>query len=213
MPTVRRVVTGLIVMTSLIALAGCSGTDLAVPRPDTIPIPTFETKPDDLARSPQLLALVGRDTAGIPVNGDPAAVGLLTQALQTLQASADKPTELTRVAIDDEFVDFTYEQGGITGRSVTASYRAGEDLTVSDPAYVTDPTFAIASIDSSVPAAVVAAIAAHVPDASVTRVELSATSSYGFGLVWNFDVEDGRGQLATVFADLDGSIVAVDESD
>ena len=44
----------------------------------------------------------------------------------------------------------------------------------------------------------------------MTNLDFEPPLSYGFGLGWNVEVEDARGSLATVFADPDGSIVAVD---
>jgi hypothetical protein len=194
------------------ALVGCSGTTVHVPAPGAIAIPTFQTLPDDPSRSPQLDALEARDTAGLELDDESAAAGLLPTALAALVASADAPTKLSRLSIYADSVDFTYEQSGINGRSVTAVYRPGEEMYFGTPTYDDSPTYAIDVIDPDVPAKLVTAIESRVPNGKVTNIDLDVSSSYGFGLVWNVEVADARGSLATVFADLDGAIVAVDLS-
>ena len=198
----------------MLAVAGCAGsTTVDVPGPGAIAIPTFQTVPSDLSQSPQLHALQPRDTAGIDVTEDGAAVDLLPAAIAALAASDDAPRQLSRVAIYSDSVDFTYEQNGIKGRSVSAIYRPGDEMYFSTPSFDDSPTFAIESIDAQVPARLVDAIEQHVPNGRVTRIDLNLSSSYGFGLVWNIEVSDARGTLATVFAELDGAIVAVEEDD
>lgn len=203
----RLVASGIVAGVMLVA---CSGTTVRVPAPDAFPIPTFQTVPDDLSNSPQLRALQPRDTAGLQLDDDTAAAHLLPAALAALRASADAPTKLSRLAIYADSVDFTYEQNGINGRSVSAVYRAGEEIYFGTPTYDDSPTYSIDVIDPDVPAALIVAIERQVPNGKVTNVDLNVSSSYGFGLVWNIDVADARGSLATVFADLDGAIVAVD---
>ena len=195
-----------------VLLCGCAGsTTVHMPRPGAIAIPTFQTVPSDLSQSPQLRALQPRDTAGIDVTEDGAAVDLLPAAMAALAASDDAPRQLSRVAIYSESVDFTYEQNGINGRSVSAIYRPGDEMYFSAPSFDDSPTFAIDAIDVQVPARLVDAIEQHVPNGAVTRLDLNLSSSYGFGLVWNIEVSDARGTLATVFAELDGAIIAVEE--
>jgi len=192
-------------------LGACSDTPVHVPAAGAFPIPTFQTVPADLSRSPQLQALQPRDTAGIEFAGDGAAVDLLPAAIAALAASDDSPQQVSRIAIYADSVDFTYEQNGINGRSVSAIYRPGDEMYFSDPRFDDSATFAIDAIDAGVPAKVVAAIEQRVQNGKVTRVDLNVSSSYGFGLVWNIEVTDARGTLATVFADLDGAIVAVEQ--
>jgi len=193
-------------------LGACSDTTVHAPAPGAIPIPTFQTVPDDLSRSPQLQALQPRDTAGIQFDDDGAAADLLPAALAALGASDDAPKKLSRIAIYAESVDFTYEQNGINGRSVSAIYRPGEEMYFGDPTFDDSPTFAIDAVDPHVPAKLLDAIEQHVPNGKVTNIDLNVSSSYGFGLAWNIEVSDARGTLATVFADLDGAIIAVEES-
>jgi hypothetical protein len=200
-------------MTAAALLGACSDTTVHIPAANAIPIPTFQTVPDDLSRSTQLQALQARDTAGIEFEGEGVAVDLLPAAIAALEASDDAPRNLSRLAIYAESVDFAYEQNGINGRSVNAIYRSGEEMYFSDPSFDDSDTFAIDLIDPGVPANLVTAIEEHVPNGLVTRIDLNVSSSYGFGLVWNIEVTDARGTLATVFAELDGAIVAVEEND
>lgn len=205
----------IICLAAITSLAACSGgRTVRVPGAGEITPPTLHTVPTDLSRSPQLAALVPRDTAGLAPTSNRADATLLAAALSALHTSSDAPSRLSRLSIYDDSIYFSYEQGGVAGRSVSATYRPTDDtpLHVSDPAFSDDPTYSLSSIDASVPAAVAAAIEARVPNAVVSSIDLEPGRSYGFGLVWNFGVEDARGSLASVFADLDGAIVAVDES-
>ena len=199
-------------MIAATVLIGCSGTAVHMPDAGAIPIPTLQTLPSDLSRSPQLRALQPRDTAGLEISSESAAAELLPAALTALRASADAPTKLSRLAIYSDSVDFTYEQNGINGRSVSAVYRPGQEMNFATPTYDDSATFEIDAIEPKVPAALVEAIERQVPNGKVTNLDLNVSSSYGFGLVWNIDVEDARGSLANVFATLDGAIVAVDMS-
>lgn len=202
---------GVIVMTT-IGLTACGGKEVSVPAAGAIPIPTLQTVPSDLSRARELRALVPRETAGIAPSSAPAAVDSLPGALAALRASADKPTQLTRVYIYGDTVIFDYEKDGVRGRSVSAVYRAGDNLIVSDPSFDVQVTFPLDSVDPSVLPGLVKGILARVPDAVVANVALDAAQSGGFGLVWNIQVDDARGSLATVYADLDGTVVAVDEA-
>ena len=210
MPVVRRVATFVIVTT--LGLTACGGKEVFVPDAGAIPIPTLQTAPSDPARAPQLQALVPRETAGIAPSSTPAPVGALPGALAALDASADHPSELTRIYIYGDTVIFDYDKDGVHGRSVSAVYRAGDDLIVSDPTFDDAVSFPLASVDPSVLPALVKGIVARVPNAVVANVTLDVAQSYGFGLVWNIEVDDARGSLARVYADLDGTVVAVDEA-
>ncbi|MCU1397641.1 MAG: hypothetical protein JWN62_750 [Acidimicrobiales bacterium] len=201
-----------VIVITTITLTSCGGRELFVPDAGAIPIPTLQTPPSDLSRAPQLQALVPRETAGIAPSSAPAAVDALPGAIAALHASADDPTELTRVYINGDTVIFDYEKDGVNGRSVSAVYRAGDDLIVSDPSFDDQVTFPLASIDPSVLPELVTGILARVPEAVVANVSLDVARSSGFGLVWNIEVDDARGSLATVYADLDGTVVAVDEA-
>lgn len=186
---------------------------MSLPEVGQIVVPTFVTLPADLSRSPQLDALTARDTADLPPPLEEVAdPSLLPAALAALRAMPDAPTLLTGLSIYNDRVYFSYEDRGISGRSVTVIYRGPDDVYVADPTYNDEPTFAVDLVDDAVPAALVDALAKRVPNAIVSSIDLGVSGSYGFRLVWNLRLEDARGSSATVFADLDGAIIAVDES-
>jgi hypothetical protein len=191
-------------------LTACSATVVHVPAPGAVPIPTLQTLPTDLSRSPQLAALVPRDTAGLQLDRPSAAGGLLAAALVALEALPDSPTKLSRLTIYADSINFTYEQNGINGRSVSAVYFGPDDLSVSEPTYDDSATYPVVEVDPTVPVALISAIEQQVPNGKATSVDLNVSLSYGYGLVWRIDVEDARGSLGTVYADLDGAIVGVD---
>ena len=194
-------------------LPACSGDrQVSVPTAGDIAQPTFRSQPEDLADSPQLEALIERDTAGLDATSESARGDLLPEALAALQALDDAPKVVSRLSIYNDSVYFTFLDGGRTGRSVTAVYRSPDDFYISDPSYDDSPTFPIGLVQPEVAQRLIDAIEQRFPQARVTSLDLEPPLSYDFGLVWYVDVEDARGSLATVFADLDGSIVAVDMS-
>jgi hypothetical protein len=202
-----------IVALVVVALAGCGGgRTVEVPGADAFTAPTFQTVPDDLADSPQLDALIPRDTAGLEPTSESARGGLLPEALDALLALDPAPTALTRLSIYSDSVYFTYLDRGIAGRSVSAVYRAADDFYISEPSYDDSTTYPVDLVDRDVPSRLIDAIEQRFPHTRVTRVDLEPGLSYDFGLVWYLAVEDARGTLATVFADLDGAIIAVDMS-
>ncbi len=198
---------------STVSLAACGGgRDVALPRADQLAAPTFATLPADLSQSPQLVALVGRDTAGLPPTEASADGSLLTGALAALAALPNHPTRLSRLTIYSDQVYFTFEVNGIVGRQASYVYRPGETPRVSDSSFDDNATYPVSVIQPTVPAALIAAVEKAVPNAHVTTLDLEPGLSYGFGLTWYLRVEDARGTLANVFADTDGAIVAVDPS-
>jgi hypothetical protein len=84
-------------------------------------------------------------------------------------------------------------------------FHQGDTQPSSDGAYRLD------GVDVAAPGRLVAGIEGRFPSRAVTSIDLRVGLSYGFGLVWYVEVDDARGQLAIVFADPDGTIVAVDQ--
>lgn len=211
----------LVAAASMAVVAGCGngGRTVDLPSAEQAPRPGFVTRPDDLADSPQLESLVARDTAGLPATTEPAAGSLLPDAIAALAGIDNPPTALTRLSIYDDSVYFSFDENGVAGRSVTAVYRIPSDfeadqtpvLDISDPTFGDDADYPISVVDASVPAELGAALGERYPLAAVRSFDLDVSRSFGFGLVWSVDLDDARGHLATVFADLDGSIVAVDD--
>ncbi len=219
--TLRVTFTALAALITTLGAPGC-GTDgriVALPSIDQVPKPTFITRPQDLADSPQLAALVARDTAGLPPTSEPAKGSLLPEALAALAAIDSPPTRLTRLSIYADSVYFNFNEGGVAGRSVSAVYRLAyesdpdqtPDFSVSDPTFGDYAEFSIASLDPMVPGELAAALADRYPLAAARSIDLDLGLSYGFGLVWNISLDDASGTFATVYADLDGSIIAIDQ--
>jgi hypothetical protein len=202
-----------------VVLAACGGTSIGLPPADELPAPGFVTIPDDLADSAQLAALTARDTACLAPDERSVDASLLPAALALLAGIDAPPRSVTRLSMYGESIVFSFYENGVAGRSVNAVVQlpypgSGEttpSLSISEPSYADDVEFALDAIDPLVPGRIVAALAQRFPLARVTTITLDDLS-YGFGSVWNLTLDDARGPLANVYADLDGSIVAVDLS-
>ena len=196
---------------AVLALGACSDPrTIDVPAAGDIEMPTFATLPVDLADSPQLDALVPRDNAGLAPTSESADGTLLAEALAALAATDDPPTQLTRLSIYDDDVIIGYYQRGVTGLSVSASYRRGDDLYVGEPSFSEDPAFPLSAVDPDLPQRLVDAFALRFPDIAVVSVDMDVGLSYEFGLCWYLRLEDARGSFGNVFVDPDGTVIAVD---
>jgi len=203
---------GVITGAAALLLTACGASrEVHVPALGALPAPTFATLPADLGDSPQLGALVLRDTAGLDPTEDSAMASGLHDALAALAALPDPPKTLTRLTIYADSIYFSYPQDGVAGREVSAIYEPGNDLRESEPSFSEAKAYALGEVDADVPADLVAGIERRFPSLRVTELDLEVSLSYDFGLVWNIEVDDARGKLASIYADLDGAIVAVDE--
>jgi hypothetical protein len=193
-----------------LALTGCGARAVSLPDLASVTAPTLAPRPADPGDSPQLAALVARDTTGLPPNEPSAAGALLPAALDALRAEVPAANEFERISIYDDQVYFTFADPTVAGRAVSATYSSGDGLRVFTPQLSTDDTYTLDGVEPAVPARLVAGIERRFPTVHVTDLDLRRSLSYGFGLVWYVRVQDARGELATVFADLDGTVVAVD---
>ena len=182
-----------------------------MPEPAAVPRPTFLDVPDDLGESFQLAAIPVRDVAGLAPPEDGAATEWLPDALAALASIDPVPTTLSRLSVYEDSVHFSFPDPEVPGRTLGGYYRDGEGLRISEPRFDDSPTYELALVQPDVPTRIRDAIEARFPTVTVTDFELSPGLSYEFGLVWYITVADARGTLATVFADVDGAIVAVDE--
>ena len=206
-----------VLLLTLGAAACGGGTEIAMPSADLLPAPTFAAVPADLADSVQLDAIDMRDTAGLGVDIDSVDAALLAPALAKYLELPGAQPHLTRLSIYDDSVYFGFYERGISGRSVTASYQLPWDgnpdseptLNVSEPSFDEAATFSIEGMDPSVPVRLVAALAERFPAAAVESISVDNTPSSGFGAVWDLRLYDARGELAQIYADFDGAIVAV----
>ena len=218
----RTTSTRLGVLTSLAAIAlvtsACGGDPIRTPTADELPAPTFVAHPTDLADAPQLEALVIRDTAGLAPDVAPVQAVLLPDALALLATIDNPPSMITGISMYSDSVSFTFYENGVVGRSVYAFYRlpylgsneTEPKLTISEPTFADDPEFPIDAIDPAVPDRIVRAVQERFPLTAISSIYLEPSRSSGFGLAWNVSVDDARGRLATIYADLDGSIIAVE---
>jgi hypothetical protein len=195
----------------VLALSGCGARAVSLPDLATVTAPTIAPRPTDPGDSPQLAALTARDTTGLPPSQPSAAGALLPPALDALRAQVPAAHDFERISIYDDLVYFTYADPTVSGRAVSATYSSDDGLRVFEPQLSTDETYTLDGVDPAVPARLVAGIERRFPTAHVTDVDLRRGLSYDFGLVWRLQVQDARGDLAVVFADLDGTVVAVDQ--
>ena len=194
---------------------GCSADspEVVLPPAGELNEPTFRSVPDDLAESFQLGAIVERNTAGLLPTSPSANGAQLAEALQALANLPDPPAELTRLTIRADDVSFTFFENGITGRAVSGYYPDNQgEVTLGEPSFSDADAYPISVIDVDVPQRLIDAVEQRFPQTRVTSLDLDVDLSYDFGLVWYVEVDDAQGRFATIFADVDGAIVAVDQT-
>jgi hypothetical protein len=200
-----------VVVLGISALSGCGARAVNLPDLARVTPPVLASRPADPGDSPQLAALTVRDTTGLPPSQPSADGALLPPGLAALRAEVPAAHEFERISIYDDSVYFTYADPSVPGRAVSATYSTDDGLRVFEPQLSSDDTYPLDGVDPDVPARLVAGIERRFPTAHVTDVDLRRSLSYDFGLVWRLQVQDARGDLAVVFADLDGTVVAVDQ--
>jgi hypothetical protein len=183
-----------------------------VPDPDAVPAPVPPATGDDPAEALQLAAVPERDTAGLASTEASADISLLVPGLDALRTAVPDVREFDRISIYDHVLILGFRPPGAAGRSVSAGYFADGRLNVPEPSPSDEPTFTLDGVDLDAPGRLVRGIEARFPGVRVTSVDLRVGLSYDFDLVWYLQLADARGALATVFADPDGTIVAVDAS-
>jgi hypothetical protein len=119
---------------------------------------------------------------------------------------------LTRVSTYNDDVIIGYYQRGVTGLSVSASYRRDDGLYVGEPSFSEEPGFPLSAVDPELPPRLLDALAQRFPATAVVSMDMDIGLSYDFGLCWYLRLEDARGSFANVFVDPDGTVIAVDAS-
>jgi hypothetical protein len=190
-------------------LSGC-GEEASLPDPAAYPAPDPPATRVDAVEALQLEALPIRDTAGLAVTEPGADTGLLTDGLAALRAAVPDVTDYDRISVYDDVLIVGFQPPGEAGRTVSAAYFPDRRLNLGEPAPSTERTFTLDGVDVDAPGRLVRGIEARFPGVRVRSVDLRVGLSYDFGLAWYLDVEDARGGLATVFADPDGTVIAVD---
>jgi hypothetical protein len=205
-----RAVVGLAV--ACVALAGCSVRTASLSDAHSIPPPTFSPPPAAPAESRQLDVIVERDTAGL-ANDDPDADATqLAPALAAMRAAFPETELIGDIYIIDRSVYMTIADLEVPGRAISIHY--DDDLSVGEPQF-DDGTglYPIERVDPDALVALVSGLAARYPTMKVDTPRLDVGLSYGLGLAWRMDLDDVRGTLATIWADLDGTVIAVDTAE
>jgi hypothetical protein len=178
---------------------------------EAIIAPTFAAKPASPGDSPQLAALTLRDTAGLVPDAANAAADVLPEAVAAVLAERPDLTEFFGISVYDDYIHVDAADPALPGRQISGLFNIEYGLSFSE-SFNDYPVFTLDGVDLSVPAALIRGITERYPSLRVTDVVLNPLQSYELGLCWNLNVVDARGSLATVFADLDGTVIAVDMS-
>ena len=200
------------VVVAAVAFGGCSTGTASYDDARAVTAPTFAPTPATPADSPQLDALVVRDTDGLGPpgpNADPALVG---RALAAVQAEFPGTDRISDLYFDDENVWMTIVDPESTSRSRSIYWSESYGLGVGAAEFMEDDTtFPVDAIDVDAITALVNSLAERYPTLQIDTPRLSTELSYQLGLSWRADLVDARGSLAIIFADLDGTVTVVDQ--
>lgn len=190
-------------------VAGCGGgRTVSLSDADTIRPPTFaDTVPP--AESPLLDAIRLRDTGGLEPTAPSADPRLVGAALDVLAAARPDVTEITDLYFDEQNVWFGIPEPGRPNIE-TSGYFDGARVRFSEPRYSTDIGFPLELVRPEAITALVDGLRQRFPMLTVQSPRLDVALSYDLALSWRVTLHDVRGELATVWADPNGTITAVD---
>jgi len=198
-----------------LVLVGCNATTASFDDTREIEAPRFAPVPPAPAESPQLDALVLRDTAGFGAPGPNADPTLVGEALAALRAQFPRLERVSDLYFDDENVWLTIVGPNTRNLSRSVLWSRSSDLYIGEEDYVEEAeensTYPISDVDVDAITALVEGLAVRYPSVQIDLPRLDVGLSYDLGLSWRLDLVDVRGTLATIFADLDGTITAVDQ--
>jgi hypothetical protein len=197
------------------ALAGCSVGTASYDDALDIAAPTFSPTPPSPEQSPQLDALVVRDTDGLVVSEPPPNTEHLREALAAVEDEFPGIESVSDLYFDDENVWMTIRDPESPRRSRGIFWRPGDGLYVGEAEFAEDTDdapFPISAIRVDAIGALIDGLVERYPTLHVDLPRLSTSLSYELGLSWRMDLVDSRGTLATIFADLDGTVTVVDLS-
>ena len=200
-----------VIASAAFAVAGCTAT---ASYDDTlkIPAPSFAPAPAKPADSPQLDALILRDTSGLDATGPLPDASLVTAALAAVEEQFPGTDRVSDLYFDEGGVWMTMLDPDATGRE-RSIYWSDSRLWVGEAEFMEeDETFPIADLHVEAIAALLEGLAERYPTLALDTPRLSTQLSYELGLSWRVDLVDARGTLATIFADLDGTVTVVDQS-
>jgi len=116
---------------------------------------------------------------------------------------------------DDENVWLTIVEPNTRNLSRSVLWLRSSDLYIGEEDYVEEAeensTYPISDVDVDAITALVDGLAVRYPSVQIDLPRLDVGLSYDLGLSWRLDLVDVRSTLATIFADLDGTITAVDQ--
>lgn len=194
-----------------VTVVGCSTGTASYDDAVDIPAPTFASQPRSPEDSPQLDALELRDTAGLTASGPLPDPSLVTAALAAVEEQFPGIDRVSDLYFDEANVWMTILDPDGLGRE-RSIYWSADRLFVGEPEFMDeDTTFPIEAIDVDAITELVDGLADRYPTLVVDLPRLDNGLSYDLGLSWRMDLIDARGTLATIFADLDGTITVVDQ--
>ncbi len=200
------------VAAATISFTGCSTGTASYDDARSLVAPTFAPAPRSPADSPQLDALVLRDTAGLAATGPNADPTNLTRAFAALTAEFPDIDRISDLYFDDENVWLTIVDPEAPNRSRSIYWSDYSGLSVGDAEFMEEDTsFPISAVHVDAITALVDGLAERYPSLVIDMPRLSTELSYDLGLSWRLDLVDARGNLAIVFADLDGTVTVVDQ--
>ena len=195
-----------------VALVGCSTRTVSYDEAVAIDAPTFASTPSRPEQSPQLDALVLRDTAGLENSEPDANPALVGQALADLTEAFPDVERISDLYFDDANVWMTIIDPQSPSRSRSVYWSDGSGLSVGEPEFMEeDTTFALSAVNLDAITALVNGLAERYPTLQIDMPRLDTQLSYELGLSWRMELVDARGGLAIIFTDLDGTVTVVDQ--
>jgi hypothetical protein len=195
-----------------LVLAGCSTGTASYDDAVAITAPTFAPTPSDPSDSPQLDALVLRETGDLGSPGPNANPALLGAALAALEDALPGTDRISDLYFDDENVWMTIIDPDSSSRERSIYWSQSNGLSIGEAEFMEeDTTFPVSAVHPEAIAALVDGLAERYPTLQIDMPRLSAQLSYELGLSWRLDLIDARGTLATVFTDLDGTVTVLDQ--
>lgn len=191
------------------ALAGCTVRNASLDDADTIAAPSFAPLPASPIESPHLDVIVERNTAGL-VNAEPDADATqIAPALDAVRAAFPDTTLIGDLYVIGRDVHLTIADPETPGRTISMYYRDG--LSTGQPVFNDDTgLYPIEDVHPDAIVALVQGLIDRYPTMQVDLPRLDVSLSYGLGLSWRIELNDARGLRATLWADLDGRVIAVD---
>jgi hypothetical protein len=191
---------------------GCSTGTASYDDATALGAPPFAATPSRPEESPQLDALVLRDTDGLGAPGPNANPALVARALADVEAAFPGTDRISDLYFDESNVWMTIIAPQSPSRERSIYWSDGYGLSVGEPEFMEDDTtFPVSAVHPDAIDALVNGLAERYPTLQIDMPRLSTDLSYDLGLSWRMELVDARGDLAIIFADLDGTVTVVDQ--